>query len=41
MTYVAELPDRGAIAIEGEDRVSFLQGLVSNDVEQASPERAV
>jgi len=41
MTYVAELPDRGAIAIEGEDRVAFLQGLVSNDVEQAAPGRAV
>ena len=41
MTYVAELPERGVIAIEGEDRVSFLQGLVSNDVEQAAPGRAV
>ena len=28
----AELTDRALIAVEGEDRVSFLQGLVSNDV---------
>ena len=41
MAYVAELPERGAIAIEGDDRVSFLQGLVSNDVADASPGRAV
>ncbi len=37
MTYVAELPERGAISIEGADRVAFLQGLVSNDVAAAAP----
>lgn len=40
-TYVAALPQRGVIAVTGEDRVSFLQGLVSNDVAQAGPDRAV
>ncbi|MFA5591805.1 MAG: folate-binding protein [Micavibrio sp.] len=32
------LPHRGLIHIEGEDRASFLQGLVSNDVEKAAPD---
>ena len=41
MTYLTELPDRGVIEIAGEDRVAFLQGLVSNDVELAAPGRAV
>jgi tRNA-modifying protein YgfZ len=41
MTRLATLPGRGVISIEGEDRISFLQGLVSNDVEQAAPGRAV
>ncbi|MBN8928691.1 MAG: folate-binding protein YgfZ [Rhodospirillales bacterium 69-11] len=41
MTYVAALPHRGVIAVTGEDRVSFLQGLVSNDVALAAPGRAV
>jgi folate-binding protein YgfZ len=36
------IPDeRGVIAISGEDRCTFLQGLVSNDVQRVSPERAV
>jgi folate-binding protein YgfZ len=36
------IPDeRGVIAISGEDRRTFLQGLVSNDVQRVSPERAV
>jgi hypothetical protein len=35
------LPERGVLAIEGDDRVAFLQGLVSNDVEAAAPGRAV
>jgi folate-binding protein YgfZ len=38
---IAELPDRGVIEVSGADRVSFLQGLVSNDVEQAASGRAV
>ncbi|MCX7383139.1 MAG: folate-binding protein [Alphaproteobacteria bacterium] len=41
MVQVAHLPARGVIEISGEDRVSFLQGLVSNDVAQAAPGRAV
>ncbi|HEU4837940.1 MAG TPA: folate-binding protein [Micavibrio sp.] len=31
------LPRRGLVHIEGEDRKSFLQGLVSNDMEKVSP----
>jgi len=41
MTSIAHLPDRAVVAVEGPDRVAFLQGLVSNDVEQAAPGRAV
>jgi tRNA-modifying protein YgfZ len=41
MSQIAELPDRGVLAVTGDDRVSFLQGLVSNDVAAASPGQAV
>ena len=41
MTRLAQLPDRGVIEVAGEDRVPFLQGLVSNDVTSAAPGRAV
>ncbi len=41
MSMIAHLPDRCVVAVEGPDRVAFLQGLVSNDVEQAAPGRAV
>ncbi len=41
MTDIALLPDRAVLEIAGEDRVSFLQGLVSNDVAQAAPGRAI
>jgi tRNA-modifying protein YgfZ len=41
MTKTAALPARAVIAITGEDRVGFLQGLVSNDVAAAAPGRAV
>jgi folate-binding protein YgfZ len=41
MTRLAALPRRAALAIEGEDRISFLQGLVSNDVMDAAPGHAV
>lgn len=41
MTRIATLPDRAVIGIAGEDRVSFLQGLVSNDVAEAAPGRAI
>ncbi len=40
-SYTALLPERGVVQVGGEDRVSFLQGLVSNDIEQATPGRAV
>ena len=41
MTRLAALPDRGVIELSGEDRVAFLQGLVSNDVAAAAPGCAV
>jgi folate-binding protein YgfZ len=41
MTQLAPLPGRGVIAVSGPDRVSFLNGLVSNDVARAAPGRAV
>jgi folate-binding protein YgfZ len=41
MTQMAVLPGRGVVEVGGEDRVSFLQGLVSNDVTEAAPGRAV
>lgn len=41
MARLALLPDRGVIEVTGEDRVTFLQGLVSNDVTQAAPGHAV
>lgn len=41
MTRIALLPDRAVLEVAGDDRVSFLQGLVSNDVAAAGPGRAV
>jgi tRNA-modifying protein YgfZ len=41
MTRLAALPGRGVIEVGGEDRATFLQGLVSNDVTQAAPDRAL
>src|ERR1700761_3368344 len=41
MINLTPLPERGVIAVEGDDRVAFLQGLVSNDIEAAGPGRAV
>jgi folate-binding protein YgfZ len=41
MTRLAALPGRAVIEVGGEDRVAFLQGLVSNDVAEAVPGRAV
>ena len=38
---LTHLPSRGVISVTGDDRVSFLNGLVSNDVAQAVPGRAV
>jgi hypothetical protein len=33
--------DRGLITVAGEDRVAYLQGLVSNDVARVAPDRAI
>jgi folate-binding protein YgfZ len=41
MTQLAPLPGRGVIAVSGPDRVTFLNGLVSNDIARAAPGRAV
>ena len=41
MIHIAPLPARGVLEITGDDRVSFLQGLVSNDVALAAPGRAI
>lgn len=39
--YCVELKGRGLLAVTGADRVGFLQGLVSNDVERVAPDQAV
>jgi folate-binding protein YgfZ len=39
--FYAELPARGVLEVAGEDRVAFLQGLVSNDVTKVTGERAI
>jgi len=36
----AALPNRGVLRLSGEDRVAFLQGLVSNDVTEVAPDHA-
>jgi hypothetical protein len=41
MNKIAYLEDRGVVEVSGADRVSFLQGLVSNDVAQARPGAAL
>ena len=38
---IALLPDRAVLEISGEDRVAFLQGLVSNDVTNARADQAL
>jgi folate-binding Fe-S cluster repair protein YgfZ len=40
-TSIALLPDRGIVEVEGNDAVDFLQSLLTNDVEQAGPDRAI
>ena len=39
--FYCGLGDRGVLEVGGADRVAFLQGLVSNDVTRASPQRAL
>ncbi|WP_419729159.1 YgfZ/GcvT domain-containing protein [Lichenicola sp.] len=41
MLKLAHLPARAVLSVSGEDRIVFLQGLVSNDVALAGPGRAV
>ena len=41
MLKLAPLPDRAVLAVDGDDRIAFLQGLVSNDVALAVPGHAV
>jgi folate-binding Fe-S cluster repair protein YgfZ len=41
MIKIAQLASRAVLSVSGEDRVSYLQGLVSNDVALAEPGRAV
>ncbi len=41
MSHLAPLESRSVLSVSGEDRVSFLQGLVSNDVALAAQGRAV
>jgi folate-binding protein YgfZ len=38
---LAALPDRAVLEISGEDRITFLQGLVSNDVTRARADQAL
>ncbi|MFN7307945.1 MAG: hypothetical protein ACK5TQ_15390 [Acetobacteraceae bacterium] len=38
---LAALPDRAGLEISGEERSTFLQGLVSNDVTKARADQAV
>jgi folate-binding protein YgfZ len=41
MKKLALLPQRGVLRISGADRITFLNGLVSNDVAKAAPGHAV
>jgi folate-binding protein YgfZ len=38
---IALLPDRAVLEISGEDRLTFLQGLISNDVTKARADQAI
>ncbi|WP_323796541.1 folate-binding protein [Nisaea sp.] len=41
MAEYIELKNRGVLSVSGPDARKFLQGLISNDVEKVSPERAI
>ncbi|MFT9377156.1 YgfZ/GcvT domain-containing protein, partial [Komagataeibacter saccharivorans] len=41
MVRIAHLPARAVLSVSGADRVSFLQGLVSNDMTAVAPGHAV
>ena len=38
---VALLADRGIVEVEGSDAADFLQSLLTNDIDQAAPDRAI
>lgn len=38
---ITPLPHRAVLEIQGEDKAPFLQGLISNDIDQVSPVRAI
>ena len=38
---ISKLDDRGVLRVRGADAKSFLQGIVTNDLEQVGPGRAV
>jgi tRNA-modifying protein YgfZ len=40
-TYCSELEDRGVIRITGDDARDFLQGLISNDINNVKPDRTI
>jgi len=40
-TKIALLPDRGVVTVAGEDALKFLQGLITNDIDQAAAGSAV
>src|SRR5687768_15442451 len=39
--WVSPLPHRGVLEVRGEDKAAFLQGLISNDIHEVTPERAI
>jgi len=41
MSYASLLEDRSVIAVKGTDARSFLQGLISNDMEDCSPSKGI
>jgi len=41
MIQATTLPNRGILKISGKDRVSFLQGLITNDVTKITPDQAI
>lgn len=38
---ITHLPHRGVIEIQGEDKATFLQGLITNDINLVAPENAI
>lgn len=39
--YFFIAPDRGVLAVGGQDRRAFLQGLITNDIDKVSPARTI